>query len=143
MADTTGSKPMPHVLKYMTRIPYTVSGDLEISAAMQGMRENQIRHFPVLKNGKLVGVVSDRDIKLAQSLGYKGKLTVEDVMTPFPYVVRPDTRLDEVLLEMAVHKYGCAIVSNKNDDIVGIFTEIDALRGFAETLRLQYLPRAA
>ena len=54
-------------------------------------------------------------------------------MTQTPYTVAPETPLDEVVLKMAEHKYGCAVIA-QNEKVVGIFTTVDACRAFAEML---------
>jgi acetoin utilization protein AcuB len=107
------------------------------------MRELQIRHLPVQEGGKLVGILTDRDLKLATSFGDPNELKVEDVMSLDPYTVRPEASLDAVVIEMAEHKYGSAIVQQANGKVVGIFTAVDALRVLAEQLEAFYLPRNA
>ncbi|MEW6057350.1 MAG: CBS domain-containing protein [Bdellovibrionota bacterium] len=131
-------KAMPKIQKVMTMMPHTIGADISIKKAMELMREFRIRHLPVQRGGELVGVISDRDIKLARSFQGPGELTVDDVMTPDPYVVRPESELDEVVLNMAEHKYGCAIVAQPNGKVVGILTDNDALRILGETLRSHY-----
>ena len=101
-------------------------------------RVNGIRQVPVQQGGKLVGGLTDRDIKLAASFRGPGELNVEDVMTPDPYVVAPEAALDAVVLEMAEHKYGCAIVVQPNGKVVGIFTANDACRVLGEILKSNY-----
>ncbi|MBI3556285.1 MAG: CBS domain-containing protein [Deltaproteobacteria bacterium] len=127
----------------MTAMPHTIGSDIPIKKAMEMMREFRIRHLPVQRAGQLIGVLSDRDIKLARSFQGPGELTVDDVMTPDPYVVAPDASLDEVAFNMAEHKYGCAIVRQSNGKVVGIFTDNDALRSLGETLRSHYKTVAA
>jgi acetoin utilization protein AcuB len=136
-------KAMPKVQKFMTALPHTIGSDIPVKKAMELMREFRIRHLPVQKGGQLVGVVSERDIRLARSFQGPGELAVEDVMSADPYVVSPEAGLDEVASEMATHKYGCAIVVQSNGKIVGIFTDNDALRVLAETLRGNYRAVAA
>jgi acetoin utilization protein AcuB len=102
------------------------------------MREHQFRHLPVQDGGKLVGVLTDRDVKLAASFAESNKLTVEDVMTPDPYTTTPHASLQDVVLEMAEHKYGCAIVKQENGKVVGIFTATDGLRVLGEILEQNY-----
>src|SRR4051812_39211291 len=98
-------KQIPKIEKYMTAMPHTIGKDIPIEKALDMMRTHQIRHLPVQTGGKLVGVLSDRDIKLAASFSQEGGLLVEDVMTPDPYTVKPQTSLDSVVLEMAEQKY--------------------------------------
>jgi len=136
-------KTMPKIQKVMTAMPHTIGADMTIKKAMEVMREYRIRHLPVQKGGLLVGVISDRDIKLGRSFQGLGELTVDDVMSPDPYVVSPEALLDTVVLEMAEHKYGCAIVQQPNGKVVGIFTDNDALRILGETLRGNYKSTAA
>ena len=99
------------------------------------MHEHHIRHLPVLHEARLVGIVSDRDLNLIETLRDVDPktVTVEDAMTPNPYVVEPDVGLDEVVSTMAEKKYGCAVVVQHNK-VVGIFTTVDACRAFAELL---------
>ena len=103
-------KQMPKIEKFMTPMPHTIGSYITLKDAMALMREHHIRHLPVQVAGKLVGVVTDRDIKLAASFSHSEEFKVDDVMTPDPYTVSPETPLDEAVLEMAEHKYGCAVV---------------------------------
>ena len=106
-----------------------------MATAHRMMREHRFRHLPVLTAGKLVGLLSDRDLNLVETLREVDpeKVLVEDAMTSDPYTVSPDTPLDEVVSNMAEHKYGCAVVM-QNAKLVGIFTTVDACRAFAELL---------
>jgi acetoin utilization protein AcuB len=131
-------KQMPKIEKVMTFMPHTIGHDIKITTAIDLMREHRIRHLPVLDGGNLVGVLTDRDIKVATSFEGSGDLNVDDVMMPDPYSVRPEAALDEVVQEMAEHKYGCVVVRQENGKIVGIFTAIDAMRSLSELLRQSY-----
>lgn len=122
----------------MTMMPHTVGRDIPIKTALGMMREFSIRHLPVQEGGKLVGILTDRDLKLAASFQGAANLTVEEVMTPDPFTVDPDSSLDRVVTEMAEHKYGCAIIQQSNGKLVGIFTASDALRVLAEILQENY-----
>ncbi|MGE3975513.1 MAG: CBS domain-containing protein [Bdellovibrionales bacterium] len=128
-------KSIPSVQKYMTYIPKSIGFDQSIEQAVSVMRELRVRHLPVLKGGKLVGVLSDRDINLV--LGFKDvdpkNMKVEEAYTPNPYFTKPSAPLNEVVAEMAEHKYGCALVVD-NNTLVGIFTEVDAFRALSELL---------
>lgn len=133
-------KQMPQIQKHMTTLPHTIGKDIPISQALSMMREHRIRHLPVQEAGKLMGILTDRDLKLASSFGDPQKLTVEEVMTPDPYTVRPEAQVDQVVLEMAEHKYGCAIIQQENGKVVGIFTATDGLRVLGEMLGSFYKP---
>ncbi|MBC7384709.1 MAG: CBS domain-containing protein [Cryobacterium sp.] len=123
-------KQMPPVSKFMTPMPHTIAFDATILNALQIMSEHRIRHLPVLEGKTLVGVLSDRDVKLASSfsgaLGAEA-LTVGAVMSLDPFAVLPEASLDQVAADMAENKYGCAVVQQPNGKIVGIFTANDAL----------------
>jgi acetoin utilization protein AcuB len=130
---------MPMIEKFMTVMPYTIEQEMTIKTAMKMMRDHQVRHLPVQQGGNLTGVLSDRDVKLAGSLSFSSAdLKVEEVMTPSPYTVTPQTPVDRVVFEMAEHKYGCAIVRQENGKVVGIFTAVDGLRVLGEILQKHY-----
>lgn len=122
----------------MTVMPHTVAENVSVKDALSMMREYSIRHLPVLKAGALIGVVTDRDIKLASGFTDAAKLTVEEVMTQEPYAIPPQTPTDHVVATMAEHKYGCAIICQENGKVVGVFTANDALRVLSETLKENY-----
>jgi acetoin utilization protein AcuB len=128
-------KPIPTVQKYMITTPHTIGVEQTMDFAHRMMREHKFRHLPVLSGGKIVGIVSDRDLHLIETLRDVDprKVLVEDAMTLDPYCVDPETPLDEVVRTMAEHKYGCAIVL-QNHHVVGIFTTVDACRAFADLL---------
>ena len=130
-----GMKPIPTISKYMTTAPHTIGADQAMVHAHKMMRANKIRHLPVLSGGKIVGVVSDGDLHLIETLKDVDpeQVKVEDAMTQEPYTVSPETPLDDVVKNMAEHKYGSAVVVS-NQKVVGIFTTVDACRAFAEML---------
>jgi acetoin utilization protein AcuB len=117
------------VERFMTRDPYTIGLDQPLAVAHRIMRSHRVRHLPVLAEGKLVGMVSERDLALIE--GLKGvdpdKVTVEEAMTPDPYLVGPEMPLAEVAREMSENRYGSAVVI-KDGHVIGIFTTVDALQ---------------
>ena len=129
------SKPIPAIQKYMTTTPHTIGSDQTIAKASAMMSEYRIRHLPVLRGGHLLGVLSDRDIKLIESFPGvdASKLQVEEAMTEQPYTVAPEMPLDEVVSTMAEKKYGSAVIV-QNHKVVGIFTTVDACQALAELL---------
>jgi acetoin utilization protein AcuB len=131
-------KAMPQIHVYMTSLPHTIGRDIPISEALSMMREHRIRHIPVMDAGKLVGVITDRDVKLAASFKGGETLTVEEAMTPDPYTVAPETPANYVVSHVAEHRLGCAIVRQANGKVVGIFTATDGLRVLSEMLASGY-----
>lgn len=133
-------KQMPMIEKYMTAMPHTINAQLPMQEAVKLMNSHGIRHLPVQDGGRLVGVLTDRDVKLASSFTDADKLRVEDVMTNDPYTTQPQSALDEVVDEMAEKKFGCAVVLQENGRVVGIFTANDGLRVLGEVLRNNFKP---
>lgn len=131
-------KTIPKVMKYMTTTPITINGELPLQQAIDTMNSNGIRHLPVLKNGKIIGILSDRDVKMV--LGFKDidpqKVTVEEACTFDPLSVSPEAPLDEVVTLMA-EKIGSVLIVD-NHKLVGIFTWIDALQALAEILNQRF-----
>jgi acetoin utilization protein AcuB len=127
---------IPKIQMHMTASPYSIGRDQPLSRAHALMREHQIRHLPVLEGGELVGVVTDRDLRLIESLRDvdAAQVSVQEAMASEVYAVKPDALLDEVVETMAKYKYGCAVVIH-NYQVVGIFTTVDACRVLAELLR--------
>lgn len=121
---------------FMTMHPYTIEQDQSLSLAHQIMRENHIRHLPVLCAGRLVGLLSQRDLYLVETLKDvdPSVVTVAEAMTEVLMTVSPEDMLQGVAEEMAEKKYGSAVVM-KSGAVVGIFTTIDALRALSETLK--------
>ena len=129
------SKPIPTIQKFMTTTPYSIGGDQTLATASKMMREHAIRHLPVLSGGKLLGMLTDRDVKFVETFRDVDPetLTVEEAMNEEPYTVSPDAPLDEVTRTMASEKYGSAVVM-QNHKVVGIFTTVDACRALSELL---------
>ncbi len=129
------SKPIPTIQKYMTALPHSIGSEQTIAKAAAMMTEYKIRHLPVLHGGHLMGILTDRDIKLIESFRDVDptKTTVQDAMTEQPYTVDPETPLDQVAQTMAEKKFGSAVIV-QNHKVVGIFTTVDACQALAELL---------
>ena len=126
---------MPRVSRYMSRDPVTIGPGAPMSLAHRLMRERKLRHLPVVEHGRLVGIVSDRDLHLLESLRDvdPAEVTVGEAMTADVYAVPPDTTLDEVAGEMMERKLGSVVVVGSMG-IEGIFTAVDALRALLDVL---------
>lgn len=130
------TKPIPTVQKYMSTNPHSIGQEQTLAKAHEVMREHKIRHLPVLEGGRLVGMITLRDLHLVETLKDVDpkKITVEDAMSSTVYAIVPDAPLDDVAAEMAEHKYGSAVVM-QNNKVVGILTTVDVCRALAELLR--------
>jgi len=130
------SKAIPTVQKYMTTNPYSIERNQPLAEAHRIMRTHGIRHLPVMDAGQLVGILSDRDLHLVETLRDVDpeQVPVEDAMALDVFTVDPDAQLDEVAEQMASQKYGSAVVM-QNSKVVGIFTTINALTALSELLR--------
>lgn len=128
-------KAIPTIQKYMTVMPHTIGSDQTLAKAEQMMSEYRIRHLPVLSGGRLVGILTDRDVRLVESFKDVDpeKVTVDEAFTPDPFVTSPGSPLNEVCAEMASHKMGCALVVD-NHKLVGIFTWVDALKAMGHLM---------
>ena len=132
---------MPSTVSVMTPFPYVVEVDDSLRLARELMVRHEVRHLPVKKDGVLVGVLTDRDLKRAldPDLGLppKDELFVRDVFEPKAYVVDGSEPLDRVLEHMAAEHIGSALVT-KHGHLVGIFTATDACRVFCRHLRSMF-----
>lgn len=102
------------------------------------MNLGRVRHFPVMKEGQLLGIVSQRDLlaaSLTRILDFEGdqrraflrSVKVAEVMTRDVRTVPPDTSLAEVARCFDRHKIGCVMVVGKDGAPVGLVTETDLL----------------
>ena len=121
----------------MTRYPFTVSPQSTIREALQTMDRYDIRHIPVTESEKVIGVLSEREIRRFESVMDADKVAARDVMVSNPYFVTHGTPLVEVVKVMQSKKIGSAVITKNNGEILGIFTTTDALRILAELLEAE------
>ena len=130
-------KHSPQVIAFMTPFPYSVDVDAPLASAHKLMREHNFRHLPVTSGGALVGILTDRDIKLVLGPDFGGtseqELQVRDAYVERPCVVPASTPVATVARAMADNHIGSAIVT-KEGKLVGIFTVTDACRALARVL---------
>lgn len=125
----------------MTREVVTISPARTLLEALKLTRSHRIRHLPVVEGRRLVGIVSDRDLRLAlPALGAAPEperrrlletTRVASVMVRDPITTTPDTPLEEAARLMYVHRIGCLPVEEQGT-LVGIVTESDVLCGLVE-----------
>jgi acetoin utilization protein AcuB len=134
------------VADLMTHKLITVAPDDSVEVAVQLLRQRGLRHLLVLKGERLVGIVSDRDIKRALDPGKTRKkllnigglffllepILVKEIMTPDPVTIAPDRPIQEAAALMVSWRFG-ALPVDEQGKTVGIVTETDLLRHFAKS----------
>jgi len=133
----------PNLMAVMTPFPYFVKLDTLFSDAKKLMQKHNVNHLPVMEGSKIVGVITERDIRSRKELRLKTenkqKLQIKDAYISPPYIVDIHESLEEVLLTMAEKHYNSALVT-KHKKLVGIFTYIDVCRYFGRYLQLKFSP---
>lgn len=116
------------ISKYMSPLTVSIGVDQCLASASEKMSGNKIRHLPVLEGGRLVGLISERDVNWLASLGTDpSSVRVSEAMSDIPYVVPPTARAAEVVRHMHDNKLGSAVIEDDGRP-VGIFTTTDALQ---------------
>jgi acetoin utilization protein AcuB len=133
-----------YVRNGMTVNPYTVGPETTVAETLELMREKQIRRIPVVKNNRLIGIITERKLlevspSSATSLSVfeinylLAKTKIESVMSKDVVYVTPDTLLEEASLIMRDRDIGGLPVVEK-DMLVGIITETDIFDSFIEIM---------
>ena len=128
----------------MSRPPIVIGPEMSIHDALALFKKERIRRAPVIKGGKLVGIVSDKDLLNASpspattlsvwEMNYLlSKLTISEVMTKQVTTVAEDTPIEEAARIMADNKIGGLPVV-KGSRVVGIITETDLFKLFIELM---------
>jgi acetoin utilization protein AcuB len=127
----------------MTHNPITITPDIPIAEALEWMRREKVRRFPVVdKKGKLVGIVARSDLLHASPSSVTSlnvwevtyllsQVTVKEVMTKEVLTICEDCPLEEAARIMADNKIGGLPVM-RDDMVVGIITESDLFKVFLE-----------
>ena len=128
------------LVKYwMSRNVVTIDANDSMQDAMKLLKEHDIRMLPVMKNGKLVGIVTDRDLKRASAsdatsleihelLYLVTKIKVKDIMTKDPITVPPDYTAEETAQVLLDGKISGAPVVDDGGQVVGTITQTDLFR---------------
>ena len=133
--------------KRMTRNPKTVSPDDPLSFAAGILREHRFHHLPVIEGGRLVGILSDADLRNAsyaampaEAVGEgegegagAGARPVREAMRTEVWSVTPDDSVEDALLILTREKFGALPVLS-GDRLVGIITRADLLNAFVDLL---------
>ncbi|MCA9899571.1 MAG: CBS domain-containing protein [Ardenticatenaceae bacterium] len=134
----------------MTVIPSSVAPDTPMRTVIGVMKTEGCRQLPVLENGKLIGIISDRDVRLVmnspvvlhgrwQDEELLDTVTAESCMTPNPITVAPNTPAYRAAEMLSIYKFG-ALPVLENDTLVGIITVTDFLEYAARALTEDVIP---
>ncbi|RCX17196.1 acetoin utilization protein AcuB [Anaerobacterium chartisolvens] len=136
-----------YVKNRMTSNPYTVSPDSTIAEALELMRRNKVRRLPVIKAGRLAGIVTEREmlevspskattLSIFEMNYLLSKTKVSSVMTKDVITVDPDTLLEEAARIMRENTISSLPVM-EGQELVGIITETDIFDAFIEMMGLR------
>jgi acetoin utilization protein AcuB len=124
---------------WMTSDVMTIDEDTSMMKASQIMKENNIRRLPVMHKGKLVGMVTDRDIKEASpskattldvhELYYLlSELKVKDIMSKNVFTIGPEETVEKAAVKMLEHRISGLPVVNEKGKVVGVITQGDIFK---------------
>jgi|UniRef100_A0A7C3SMF6 acetoin utilization protein AcuB len=136
------------VKEWMTHNPVTISDETSMMKAIHLMKQNRFRRLPVMHDGQLVGIVTDRDLKEASpskattldvhELYYLlAELQVKDIMTRNPITVRPDDTVEHAAQLMLENTISGLPVVDDTGQLVGILTQSDVFRAFMHITGIQ------
>lgn len=131
----------------MTANPITITKDTPIFEALNIIQKHKIRHLPVTRDGRLIGLVTERGLlKVSPSpastlsvyeLNYiLAKMTVAEAMIKNPITTVPDAPIEEAALVMREHRVGCLPVV-EGDKLVGIITQTDMVEALVNLFGLR------
>jgi len=133
------------IAEVMSRTLVTLTPEQTLRDAVELLRSKHIRHLPVVENSKLIGIVTDRDVKRATPSLLSGvdrdeydrvldETKIAQIMTREPMTVTPESGLKAAVKIFIDRKVGALPVVS-GSQLVGIITEIDLLRLFHGMLK--------
>jgi CBS domain-containing protein len=121
---------------FMTRELVTVRETDDLALAESILRLGGVRHLPVVREGKLSGLLTHRDLLRAGATGAAARAVLaRDVMISRLTTVAPDSSLAAAARIMLRHKFGCLPVCEADGTLVGILTESDFVRFAADVVQ--------
>jgi CBS domain-containing protein len=120
---------------FMTRDLVTVKEEDDLALAESMLRLGGIRHLPVVRDGKLAGLVTQRDLLRSAAVRSAKTTVASQIMVKEPVAVRPGTSLVQAARVMLANKFGCLPVTEEDGRLVGIITEADFVRFAADVVQ--------
>ncbi|WP_144054359.1 HPP family protein [Pleurocapsa sp. PCC 7319] len=134
-------KRMPTVATLMQPFPYFAELNDSVARILELMHDHNIRHIPIKQGDRVIGIISERDLRWMKSpaivIPAADEIPVHHVMTYNPYVVDINTPLTTVISRITKEKIGAAIVTSSGR-LAGIVTVIDLCRALAELLDTEF-----
>jgi len=129
------------VKEYMTANPVVLTPKEDVKDAFNLLVEKGVRQAPVVDKGELVGIVTDRDLRMAMVQDLKmNNLTVDIVMTKDPVTITEDSKLTEASKLISIGKFNAIPVITESGELKGIISTTDILKCFLEVMEDNYSP---
>lgn len=121
------------VANYMTPNPVTISAAAGVEEALNIMRQKNVRHLPVVDKDKILGIVTDKDIRSTLDPAILSELTMADIMTNNPVIIPMETSVQDAA-RLIFNKKSTGLLITKGRKLVGIITLADMLKVLVEIL---------
>ena len=129
----------------MTANPFTLTANATVADASEVMRTHKFRRLPIVENGKLVGIVTDRDLREVSpspattlsifELNYLlAKMMVKDIMKKDVLTIQANSTVEEAALLMYKNKIGGLVVVDEQAAVIGVITETDIFKTFVDVM---------
>ncbi len=127
------------VKEWMAKDPIVIDENTSIMKATQIMKEHGIRRIPVVRDGRLIGIISDRDIKEAapskatsldvHELYYLlSEIKVKDIMTPDPITLKENDSVEKAAVIMLENRISGIPIVDDNYHVIGVITQTDVFK---------------
>ena len=120
------------VEEFTSACPVTIEPHAGLSEAYELMKDQGIRHLPVLEDELVVGVLSERDVLAHYDKFWSPHLRVKDIMSTSVLTAYITDSLGQVAYRLSKEKKGSAIILDLEERLYGIFTTTDALNALVE-----------
>lgn len=129
----------------MTANPFTLTANATVADASEMMRTHKFRRLPIVENGKLVGIITDRDLREVSpspattlsifELNYLlAKMMVKDIMKKDVLTIKENATIEEAALLMYKNKIGGLVVVDDKHAVIGVITETDIFKTFVDVM---------